>query len=345
MNFFNSYARRALFWICSILFGFLVLACVQESLVVDLPTEERPIVFYSSEIRTDLRLTFQKAIEKAQKSILLCTYTIGDVDIIRSLRHKAEQGVEIQVVSDRKASGDAPKLLGEKIRCVLKSDQGLMHRKILIIDNQLVFIGSANLSTDSLRVQNNLVSGIYSPDLAHYLNDALFRPTSSSSYFSQKIATQQIEVFLLPQNTQAEDRVLELLSTAKKTLRVAMFTWTNPKITQAVCAAKARGVDVEVLLDRQSSQKTSAKVAEALKDHGIPVFLNRHSQLLHHKFAVIDDETLILGSANWTRAAFEKNAECFFVLSPLEERQKTCLDKLWKTTRLESVLYKNVHLP
>ena len=59
-------------------------------------------------------------------------------------------------------------------------------------------------------------------------------------------------------------------------------------------------------------------------------------QLLHHKWALIDKETLIVGSANWTTAAFTKNQDCFLVL-PLKEKEQKFMKNLWKVIQLESL--------
>ena len=61
-------------------------------------------------------------------------------------------------------------------------------------------------------------------------------------------------------------------------------------------------------------------------------------QLLHHKFILIDDQTLLVGSANWTKAAFYKNSDCFLILHNLTDDQKTFMNRLWTRLEAESTL-------
>ena len=82
----------------------------------------------------------------------------------------------------------------------------------------------------------------------------------------------------------------------------------------------------------------SAKVAALLKKGGIPVKCNRGGNLLHHKFMYIDGKTLVNGSANWTKAAFEKNDDCFIILHDLTDTQREFMDKLWAVIDSETVL-------
>ena len=75
----------------------------------------------------------------------------------------------------------------------------------------------------------------------------------------------------------------------------------------------ARGVAVQAILDR--SQKTE-KYSEAdfLAHAGIPTFIDSAHAIAHNKIMIIDGETVITGSFNFTTAAEEKNAENLLLL-------------------------------
>ena len=49
----------------------------------------------------------------------------------------------------------------------------------------------------------------------------------------------------------------------------------------------------------------------------------------------IDEETLVFGSANWTKAAFQKNKDCVIVMTPLKEDHKKTMHTLWGVLQLE----------
>jgi phosphatidylserine/phosphatidylglycerophosphate/cardiolipin synthase-like enzyme len=104
-----------------------------------------------------------------------------------------------------------------------------------------------------------------------------------------------------------------------------------------VAKAHKRGVRVSVSLDRYAGKGAGAKVADYLKKNGVPVFFYQGPGLLHHKFMEIDDELLVNGSANWTKAAFDKNDDCFAILHNLTTKQQNQLNKLWDMIMADSL--------
>lgn len=134
---------------------------------------------------------------------------------------------------------------------------------------------------------------------------------------------------MLPDDPQALKRIKSLINSAKKTVNIAMFTWTRKDLTQELIDAADRDVRVMAVIDNYSGKGASAKIVNMLKNARIPVSLSTGKGLMHHKFAYIDREILINGSANWTRNAFTNNDDCFIVLSPLTKAQQNKLDALW----------------
>jgi phosphatidylserine/phosphatidylglycerophosphate/cardiolipin synthase-like enzyme len=97
-----------------------------------------------------------------------------------------------------------------------------------------------------------------------------------------------------------------------------------------VIDAHNRGVKVTIVVDLHSGTGSSSKTVEKLKKAGVPVALSQGIQLLHHKFIYIDEQTLITGSANWTKSAFYKNSDCILALHRLNEEQKRFMTHLWR---------------
>ena len=209
---------------------------------------------------------------------------------------------------------------------------GLMHQKILILDQETIFIGSANMTTASLSMHDNLVVGFKSQKLARFLIEKTPR---SNGYIKAMVGGQDVELWLLPDpRGHALHDLKHKIRTANRSLRIALFTFTHPSLIEEVIAAHKRGINVHVIMDLHSSLGASSKAVEQLKSSGVRISMSRGVQLLHHKFILIDDQTLLTGSANWTKAAFYKNSDCFLILHHLNEEQKTFMNRLW--TRLEA---------
>ncbi len=77
--------------------------------------------------------------------------------------------------------------------------------------------------------------------------------------------------------------------------------------------AEKRGVDVAVILDKSNrTQKYSA--ADFTAHMGIPTYIDAQHAIAHNKTIIIDRQTVITGSFNFTKGAEEKNAENLLVL-------------------------------
>lgn len=308
----------------------LVLAATTPSL----PNSSSPLIFYSNQLRTDLKVLYCAALKEAKRSVHLQIYSLTDPEVLSLLAKKGAEGKTVAVHYDPKASGKIGNQLAPFASLYPYTGEGLMHKKILTIDEDKVFLGSANLTPSSLRMHDNLVIGIHSSPLAHFLQTA---PSASLSF---PIGEQRGEVWLLPEGGQeALSRLLSLIQEAKKSIYLSMFTFTHPLLNQALIQAHQRGVKVRCAFDYYSGRGASSKNLRSLQAAGIPVYLNQGPQLMHHKWALIDGSTLVAGSANWTKAAFEKNQDCFLIFSPLERSQKTFLKKMWKILELESELF------
>jgi phosphatidylserine/phosphatidylglycerophosphate/cardiolipin synthase-like enzyme len=106
--------------------------------------------------------------------------------------------------------------------------------------------------------------------------------------------------------------VVHTIDEARETLRVAAYSFTSRAIADALIAARQRGVDVKVVLDK--SQDTDRSLEAYLQDGGIDTKINHRYHIMHDKFIVVDGETLETGSFNFTKSAEEHNAENVLVL-------------------------------
>jgi len=133
------------------------------------------------------------------------------------------------------------------------------------------------------------------------------------------------------------------LNAAEDTLDVAIYTFTYQPIADLLVEAKLRGVAVRVMVDEHQSRLPSAdenggavgqyEIVEDLESEGVRVCKRpgEDGGILHHKFAVIDDRTVITGSYNFTEAATERNLENLLVLSDpnLAEQYAAAFQSLW----------------
>jgi phosphatidylserine/phosphatidylglycerophosphate/cardiolipin synthase-like enzyme len=135
------------------------------------------------------------------------------------------------------------------------------------------------------------------------------------SYAAKSKPTQsepQIEVFFSP-NGGCTEAIVKELGQAKSTLLVQAYSFTSAPIAKAVVDAHKRGVKVNVILDK--SQRTEQySSADFIAHAGIKVQIDDKHKIAHNKIMIIDSNTVITGSFNFTKAAEEGNAENLLII-------------------------------
>lgn len=93
--------------------------------------------------------------------------------------------------------------------------------------------------------------------------------------------------------------LIETLQCAKKSLDVCVFAFSCKELGDVLINAHSNGVFVRVITDNEQSVVSGSQI-ERLRKKGIQVRTDKASYFMHHKFALVDEETLINGSLNWT---------------------------------------------
>lgn len=113
------------------------------------------------------------------------------------------------------------------------------------------------------------------------------------------------------------EAVVHELNQAKSTVLVQAYSFTSLPIAKALVEAHRRGVDVRVILDK--SQRTERySSADFVAHAGIPTLIDARHAIAHNKILILDEQTVITGSFNFTKAAEESNAENLLILRDSE---------------------------
>ena len=129
--------------------------------------------------------------------------------------------------------------------------------------------------------------------------------------------TEDLNVYFSP-NGGCTEAVVKALGGAKKTVLVQAYSFTSAPIARALVDAKRRGVNVEVILDKsQRGERYSS--ATFLANEGVPTFIDAAHKIAHNKVMVIDGQTVITGSFNFTKSAEDGNAENLLVINNAPE--------------------------
>ncbi len=112
--------------------------------------------------------------------------------------------------------------------------------------------------------------------------------------------------------------VVEAIQGARQQILVQAYSFTHKRIAEALVAAKRRGLEVSVIVDRHQAETVQTSLVDWLAQHGVPVWIDGDHAAAHNKVMVLDANSpqavLITGSFNFTHAGQYRNAENLLVL-------------------------------
>jgi mitochondrial cardiolipin hydrolase len=123
-----------------------------------------------------------------------------------------------------------------------------------------------------------------------------------------------------------------LLGLAKLKVDICVFTITDNRIADAIIRTHQRGVKVRIISDNDKAHDAGSDI-HRLKQSGIPLRTDKTPDHMHHKFALIDGNTALTGSYNWTRSAAAVNFENLLVTddSNVVKPYQREFDRLWRS--------------
>jgi phosphatidylserine/phosphatidylglycerophosphate/cardiolipin synthase-like enzyme len=117
-----------------------------------------------------------------------------------------------------------------------------------------------------------------------------------------------------------------------------MYQFTSHTLSNALVAAKQRGVNVRVIVDGGLAKLSTSSQDHLLSSSGVTVKRwattgSSTQPKFHHKFAVVDGTTVVTGSFNWTASADRINYENSITIHSATMAQAFSreFDSLWTT--------------
>jgi phosphatidylserine/phosphatidylglycerophosphate/cardiolipin synthase-like enzyme len=113
-----------------------------------------------------------EAIDSAQETLDVAIYSLTLPEIVNSLKQAKKRGVQVRVIVDEsqsqnKAMNQALKILGGAgIKMKVNRHDGLMHLKMIIVDNRIASTGSYNFSKAATTRNDEIVVLIRSAEVA-----------------------------------------------------------------------------------------------------------------------------------------------------------------------------------
>ncbi|GIW23347.1 MAG: hypothetical protein KatS3mg068_2354 [Candidatus Sericytochromatia bacterium] len=269
---------------------------------------------------------FLGLIKNAKNYINGAFYDIDDPEVTNAFIEAHKRGVKVRLVTDtdnlvskedptqpRKAIMD---LKASGIQVIDDKRNGLMHHKFMVVDDNKVWTGSWNLTTSSMFHHNNNALLITSKELAQNFNaefermfkQNMFGPNSHDIPYKQvKVDDATISLYFSPKGG-TQDAVLEELKKAQKSIKFMTFSLTDKNTQNIILEKKKQGLKIEGVFD-DCMARNSYSLYRPFRQNGIYSLRDGNQALMHHKVIIIDDQTVITGSFNYSKNAEETNNE------------------------------------
>ena len=170
----------------------------------------------------------------------------------------------------------------------------------------------------------------------------------------------RVDVLFSPHPKRDRDHGLNLLAEqlekARESIDMALFVFSAQQLTNVLRELIEQGVAIRLIADPGFASRSFSEVLDllgvSLPDQNCKLEAGNHpleqglkgigtprlarGDKLHHKFAVIDNKTVITGSFNWSPSAAHTNDETLLVIhsSQLAKHFTREMDRLWDTAEL-----------
>lgn len=143
--------------------------------------------------------------------------------------------------------------------------------------------------------------------------------------------------------TESMERLLYFMNSPRYTMDVCMYGLLDSDLANVLLKLHFRHVKIRIIVDANFTFSSSKKTyLLKLMNQGIPVRFLQSTNLMHHKFSLIDaavkgtdaakvTPVVMLGSLNWTDQALKRNLEDVMVTSKEEivRQFKKEFERLW----------------
>lgn len=273
-----------------------------------------------------------KDIDNSKKFIYLETY-IYDNDEIgekfkKALIKKAKQGVKIKLLVDGWGSYVNKEYfkelikLGAEVRLfrefryfirMFSKNQERNHRKLLIIDNEICYIGSANITAKCLSYRELTIR--IKGEIIKYFIEAFMQTWEIYG----KLTKKKVKSFLYKEYEILQDfpsyyhritekKLKKLLKNAKKSIFIETpYFVPSPDLINSLKKAVKKNVDVKIILPSDSQVRLVDIIRNRflgnLHKEGIKIFYYT-PLFLHTKLLLVDNKFFMFGSSNLDYRSF-----------------------------------------
>jgi phosphatidylserine/phosphatidylglycerophosphate/cardiolipin synthase-like enzyme len=266
-------------------------------------------------------------IRQAQVQVDIAAFELNSTPITEALMELEERRIPVRVVidTDYEDEPEIRRLRNAGISVVTDDRSALMHNKFIVIDGRFTWIGSMNFTTNGAHCNNNNLVRIDSSRLANnYItemdemyDDHAFGPRSPENTPNEQLTIEgvRVENYFAPEKEVAPI-IGDLVNSAQNEILFMAFSFTIDLVGEPMLDRAENGVAVRGVFETTGSESDFSYYGE-LRDSGIgniSVRQDGNSRIMHHKVIIIDRETVLFGSFNFSNSANDSNDENIVII-------------------------------
>ena len=273
----------------------------------------------------------------ARVSLDIAAFELNNPLLTEAILAAAARGLRVRVVSDdehglRAGDSSLGQLQAAGIPVVADDRSALMHNKFVLIDGALltspfagqvsVWSGSMNLTLNGAgRHNNNLLelrsaeaARRYQAEFDEMFEQGRFGPRSPQGESAPvETETGRIAIYFGPEDDLAA-ALGDALAGARESIRFMVFSFTLDDLGATLLGRAAAGVHGAGDIRARGQRKSVWSELGPLYCAGLAVRQDGNPFLLHHKVFLIDDQTVVTGSANFSANGTASNDENLLII-------------------------------
>lgn len=265
------------------------------------------------------------SMDTAQRTLDVVVYEFNWEPLADAMIRAAERGVRVRLVTDTDTVTEDQALIAEledaNIPVVDDQRNPIMHDKFVIIDSSIVWTGSMNFTINDGYKNNNNFMEIRSTRLAEnyqakfdqMFEDKIFGETLFAPNPVVTIGGTAVETYFSP-DAGVADAILEELRAAETSIYFLAFSFTRDDMSSVLIEKHQAGLPVQGVFETRQIGAGADAAWLALTQAGVDVRQDGNPRTMHHKVFIIDGETVVMGSYNFSNNAEENNDENILII-------------------------------
>ena len=146
-----------------------------------------------------------------------------------------------------------------------------------------------------------------------------------------RITKNDNEIVCFSPRNHCSETICNFLDQAEDSIQICVFTISDDSITKKITQCYDRGVKIKIITDNDKQYDRGSDI-NYLAGKGLQIKVDMSRHHMHHKFAIVDNKSILTGSYNWTRSAEKFNQENLIITDSLNMVQlfKNEFKRLWE---------------